>query len=135
MRICRRSQESIITTTPHQTARAEVVAVFTGRIQRITEILASATQPADAHVVRVGQHLYVHTDGRLDKNLTGIESAAVFADYFHAQAFAIHARNANGDRGQSIPLAQALQDELEHLTAMRAMFAGSASQALTEVAL
>lgn len=113
-----------MTTTTHQAARDEAVAIFTRRIDRITEIQAQ-DHHADSHVVRVGQHLYVPS--RFGDDLTGIESATVFNSLFHAQAVALHVRNGNRERGQPVPLAQALQDEIEHLTEMRAHIEGIAA--------
>ena len=108
-------------TTKFQAARDKAVATFSARIERITALITDiGARSPDAHVVRVGPHLYV---GASIEQLTGIEAATVWRDLSHAQANAIHVRNGNGDRGQAAPYAQALQDELAHLTSMRDLIA------------
>lgn len=104
-----------MTTTAHQAARAEMLRILTARIERV-----SATPATTGQVIRVGQHLYLHADGYL----AGIEVAEIHRSASMAEHIASRTMNGLGERGHVVQHADALRDELEHLTAMRDQIAG-----------
>lgn len=107
-----------MTTTAYQAARAEAVRILTARIERV-----SATPATTGQVIRVGHHLYLHADGYL----AGVEVAEVYTSASIAEHIAGRTMNGNGERGHVVQHEDALQAELEHLTAMVAQIEGAAA--------
>ena len=109
-----------------QATYQEVVTNLTGHINSITELAQST--PTTTYVVRVGQHIYFHMDGRLDANLAGIESAATFDSEYAAEIVAKACCNRLGERGQAVKAHQTYQVEIEHLIDMRDLISKTSQQ-------